>query len=1260
MSDNKLIIINEKNKTKEKTKEKTKIKTKTKTKTKTVEKNNNDKINSNYSKMELKEHIEKRPDTYIGSIEFEQSEQYIYNNENNGIELKKIKMVPGFCNINEEILVNSIDNNSRVIQRNKNLKGKDKLKSVTEIRINIDKTTGQISVYNNGEGIDIVKHPKEKVYVPQMIFGELLTSGNYNMDEEKITGGKNGFGAKLTNIYSKFFQVETVDHRRKLYYSQIFKENLNIKQEPIIKPYKKEPFTRITYIPDYKRFGMSHIIDDDIIGLFKKRAYDLIPCSDGKISVYFNDEKIEINDFKDYMGLYIKSNNLESIQKNTDNVSEEENIIDEESTDEPKRDMSFPIIYRKINERWSIGMCLNPTLGFKQISFVNGINTTRGGKHVDYIVKQITSHLIYSIEKKKKVVIKDNMIKENIMIFLVSTIVNPSFDSQTKETLTTNKGKFGSECIIPTKLIDELGASGVINRAINLNIFHDKQLLSKTDGRKKGKLTDIEKLDDAKFAGTKNSSLCTLILTEGDSAKVSAVAGVSEISKGRDLYGIYPLKGKLLNTRGDGKEKMIANNKEITELKRILGLQEGKEYKDIESLRYGKIMIMTDQDVDGSHIKGLIINFISSRWPSLLQIDEFLINFLTPIVKIKKKNTESSFYNLYDFNEWYKNNNNGKGYTIKYYKGLGTSSPKESKEYFKTPKHLKYTYDDTSINAIDLAFNSKRADDRKEWLGSYDQSNIIKSIELTISYKDFIDKELIHFSNYDNQRNIPSIYDGLKPSQRKILYCCFKRNLTKEIRVAQLAGYVSEHGAYHHGEMSLNSTIVSMAQNYVGAKNINLLEPNGQFGSRLKGGKDSAQPRYIHTLLTKITNIIFDKKDEPLYNYTTDDGENIEPYFYVPIVPVILINGADGIGTGWSSGIPKFNPIDIISNIKRLIKDEPIKEMVPWYRGFLGKIKKIARNSWKTYGKYAIVDDNTIIITELPIGMWTDNFKVLLDSLILNPITNDKDKMCFKEVVQEKIYNKNIYFLKDYINNSSESQIHFILKFDKGFLNALLTNIDKDGVNKFESVFKMHSKISCNKKLNLYNSSGKLVTFNSPEEILKEYYDMRLKYYMKRHTYLVNELKKTVLLIKIKVRFILDIINSKILINNKSKQNIYTQLETNKYPKMFENVLYELNKENIKYTKMGDYDFLIRMPIYNLTKEKIQEFKNELDKVQSELDKLEQKTIYNLWMDDLAVFEKEYTSFTNKYYKYMGFDVSLFKKQKTRKLKLKDHHNVNN
>ena len=260
---------------------------------------------------------------------------------------------------------------------------------------------------------------------------------------------------------------------------------------------------------------------------------------------------------------------------------------------------------------------------------------------------------------------------------------------------------------------------------------------------------------------------------------------------------------------------------------------------------------------------------------------------------------------------------NGK---IKYYKGLGTSTPKEGKEYFRDFKMVIYHYDEFSETTLDLAFNKERPDDRKVWLAGYDENLILDIGQSRVSFTDFVNKDLIHFSNYDNIRSIPSMCDGLKPSQRKILYCCFKRNLTKEIKVAQLSGYVSENGAYHHGEASLQGAIIGMAQNFVGSNNINLLHPEGQFGSRGMGGKDSAAPRYIFTYLESLTHVLFNKLDNQLYDYNTDDGEKIEPKYYLPIIPMVLVNGSEGIGTGWSSFIPQFNPTDIIKNIHKIIQ----------------------------------------------------------------------------------------------------------------------------------------------------------------------------------------------------------------------------------------------------------------------------------------------------------------------------------------------------
>ena len=720
-----------------------------------------------------------------------------------------------------------------------------------------------------------------------MIFGELLTSGNYNKAEKKITGGKNGYGAKLTNIFSTFFRVETIDRHRKLKYVQEYRNNMDIKGEPVITEYKDAPYTRISFIPDYAKFSMSGLTGE-LEALIKKRTIDMFACSRGQLQVFHNDTPIQLETFTDYMKLYLEPDHL--------------------------------TVSCKPNDRWEIGACLAPTFQMTQISFVNGINTHRGGKHVDYVVKQITKKLTDMINKKKKADVKESFIRDNLMVFVNATIENPSFDSQTKETLTTLPSNFGSECLVPDAFIDKLAESGIMERALALSQFRESQVLKKTDGVKKARILDIPKLDDAHWAGTKKGDQCTLILTEGDSAKAMAVAGISVIPNGHDLYGIYPLRGKLLNVR-DKDDMDVAQNKEICDIKKILALKEDTEYKDISTLRYGRIMLMTDSDVDGSHIKGLIINFLS-RWPSLMKLEGFITSLLTPIVKVWKKGAKKgkmdaiSFYTLTAYGDWLQAHNQGRGYETKYYKGLGSSTPAEGKEYFKNFKIVTYHWDDLAAGTVDMAFNKDRADDRKTWLLDYDGNSILDINQSRVSISDFINKDLIHFSNYDNHRSIPSIFDGLKPSTRKIMYCAFKRNLRSEIKVAQLAGYVSEHGAYHHGEASLNGAIVNLAQNYVGTNNINLLMPNGQFGTRLQGGKDSASERYIFTQLNKITRSIFPIADDNVLTYLNDDGFSVEPIYYVPIIPMILVNGTKGIGTGFSTDIMCYNPLQIIEFLK--------------------------------------------------------------------------------------------------------------------------------------------------------------------------------------------------------------------------------------------------------------------------------------------------------------------------------------------------------
>jgi DNA topoisomerase-2 len=328
----------------------------------------------------------------------------------------------------------------------------------------------------------------------------------------------------------------------------------------------------------------------------------------------------------------------------------------------------------------------------------------------------------------------------------------------------------------------------------------------------------------------------------------------------------------------------------------------------------------------------------------------FMLEFITPIVKVTKGATSKSFFTMPEYEDWYTENSQGKGWNIKYYKGLGTSTSKEAKEYFtRMDLHQKeFTYSGAEEDElIDMAFSKKKADMRKEWLNNFEPGTFLDHTDDKVSFADFINKELILFSQADNIRSIPSLVDGFKPSQRKVLFSCFKRKLKKEIKVAQLAGYVSEHSAYHHGEASLQGTIINMAQNFCGSNNVNLLVPAGQFGTRLLGGKDAASPRYIFTCLDKITRLVFKEDDDELLEYLDDDGMDIEPKFYMPVIPLLLVNGSDGIGTGWSSFVPNFNPRDIIANCQRLIRGEEQEMMTPHYRGFRGEIKRVGAQKFE-------------------------------------------------------------------------------------------------------------------------------------------------------------------------------------------------------------------------------------------------------------------------------------------------------------------------
>ena len=1150
-------------------------------------------IEKTYQKKTQLEHILLRPDTYIGTTEKITEKMWVIDEKSGKMINKEITYVPGLYKIFDEILVNAVDNITRDLR-------------MDTIKVNL--TPKRITIYNNGKGIPIKIHNTYNIYVPELIFGHLLTSSNYNDNERKITGGRNGFGAKLTNVFSKLFIVETADKKVKKKYKIEYSDNMTKHKEAEIEQYEGEDFTRVTFEPDFRKFKMTEL-DNDIISLLKKRVYDVAGTSPSRIKVYLNDKLINIKDFSEYADLYIK-----------DRYFDEDNKI------------LYPKILANSTERWEVIFSMTDG-SFQQVSFVNGICTSKGGTHVNYILDQILERILETIKKKAKdIKLNSNQIKQNIWVFLNCKIENPSFDSQTKETLTSKVSNFGSECIIKEKYIKEILKSNIVTNIIEYGKAKAKIKLHKaltSTVKKSSRLLGIEKLEDANLAGTKDFEKCTLILTEGDSAKCLAMAGIEVV--GRDYYGCFPLRGKVLNVRG-AKDAQIIKNEEIQNVIKILGLKVGMDYSnELKGLRYGHLLIMTDQDYDGSHIKGLIINFIHFFWPSLIKRKDFLQEFITPIVKATKEGQKSlTFFTMKEYSDWF-NNNNHTGYKIKYYKGLGTSTSKEAKEYFNEINKLRLNFkyiNNEDDKSIELGFSKDETEGRKNWLLNFDPFNTyLDQSSGEIRYKNFINEELIFFSYYDNIRSIPSMMDGLKPSERKILFGCFKRNLRSEIKVAQLSGYVSEVSSYHHGEISLSQTITALAQDYVGSNNINLLLPLGQFGTRYNGIKGAASPRYIFTNLNPITRKIFMENDDNLLLYNVEEGLKIEPVWYAPIIPMVLVNGAEGIGTGWSTSVPEYNPIDLAQNLIRKIRGESMEKMVPWYKGFHGKIMESMDNKGNTTfissGVINIDEEKEIVeISELPVKEFTRDYKTFLE----------------KNHVDNKEYTgKKDFIIEDIKEYHIDNRISFVLKLSDESFNYI-KRLSNDDLIK---IFKLTSNLPTTNMV-LFDSKNKIKKYNNVEEIINEFYDVRLDYYKQRKNYLLAKVGFALEKNKNKKKFINMVLEGDLPFKGtKNKKEVFKLLQSKgftslnelkkTYSEAFKVKSTEIVIENNNNNKedVFDYDYLMNMNIWSLTHEKVNELEETIKNQTAEYDFLSKSKPEDLWIKDLEDFITVYKKVIN-------------------------------
>lgn len=1057
-------------------------------------------------KLSHREHILVRPDSYVGPTAQVSEQCWVLDGEQ--FVQKTLTYSPALLKIFDEVLVNAVDRSSTYPDLVKYIK--------------VDVTEKSIAVHNNGPlgGICVMRNEVEKLWNPELTFGHLLTSTNYDDTVQRVTGGRNGYGAKLANVFSTRFQVIINDAENHKVYKQTWYDNMQRADAPTITENAKikESSVSITFFPDFERFGMEEM-SEDIIKVIEKRSHDASYCTATKCHVFFQKNKIEKKKPDEYVKMYVP--NAEKVAT-------------------------------LVLDRWSVSIAPSNALGFQHVSFVNGICTNKGGSHVNHAASRVADEIIKDLAKKAT--LHPQQVKNCLFMVVRATLVNPTFGSQVKSDCTSAVKDFGSRFEPTETFIRAVLKTGIQNDLLAHVKAREAIELKKTDGKSNASHIDVEKLEDAEWAGTKKSAECTLILTEGDSAKALVIAGMKVV--GREKYGVFPLRGKCRNVR-DASAADLNKNVEFCNIKKILGLQQGKVYTTLSELRYGKVMIMTDADNDGSHIKGLILNMFEFFWPSLLKL-KFIVSMVTPIIKASKGKEKREFYTAEQFRAF-----DSKGWTIKYYKGLGTSTSAEAQEYFKNIKNLTVTFDDKgkaeeTKEAIVLAFDKHKADDRKKWLLKNTETppeSINYGKTQTISVYEFIHKDLVQYSLADLRRSIAHVADGLKPSQRKVLFGCFHRNLTEDLVVYQLNSYVAEKSRYHHGDVSLADTIVKMAQDFMGSNNVNFLFPSGQFGTRLLGGSDSASTRYISTRLMPKTRKIFDPRDDNVLTYMEDDGHSIEPEFYVPTLPTVLLNGTEGIGTGYSCYIPPFKEEDIVANIHRALKGEPMEEMTPYFRGFKGTIEKSAiKNKYICSGCY-LVNGNKVIITELPPYVWTDVYKAFLEDL---------KKKSVIESFKTKCSDDTIYFEVVFKNEA---------------------NVDALKLKKTISTANMH----------LFHPDG-FKKYASAEDILRDFIEIRLKYYGLRKEYLIEKNAADTTLAEQKADFVSKVVNNKIKVFKRKRAELESELK----PAYGENTR-----------------ALLDIKTYQYTEESIAELQASAKRMRAETEELKKKTIETMWIDDL-------------------------------------------
>jgi DNA topoisomerase-2 len=1049
----------------------------------------------------------KRKSMWVGSKKIQTSEMFVLSDDK--FVIQNLKFAPAWYKILDEIIVNAID------------QWVNYPKLVTKIHISFNTTSGMITIRNNGPSIGIYEVENlngEKMYAPQMIASEFLSGDNLDEDTERKTGGTNGAGMKLTNAFSDYLVLSTVDMKTSKHYSQTFRDRLLVIEKPVIRKINKdetESYTSIEFLPSYSVFGYDGFkpsIAPDLEKLIVSRAYQASAFTTADI--YYNDKKIVIPTME------TNSSKKPNVFYNFSNMflSSGENALwhTKMTSTDPKLK----------KEPWEL--CIGVSDGkFRQVSIINGIWVYNGGSHIKHIQNLVVENLKSKVEKlikKTKTKFNANYILNNLFIFIKCSVLNPDFTSQIKDKLDDPIEKFTSYQFKPKDYIDlwEMLEPHI------MSLFLDKYKDKKKTRVQRGAV-NVPKCDDAKYAGHKTRwEKCTMIICEGDSAMGTVHDGITskhtELSY--DYYGTFSIQGVPMNARKEVTEYVGKNtddttlirntrlqkNERFSSLVKVLGLDYEKTYDpktkngedEFQTLRYRKVVCAVDQDDDGKgNIFGLLINFFVLFWPNLAKRG-YITRFNTPIIRAYPKNKKKyveEFDSLKKYDTWVEDTFNGDeervlgSYIVKHFKGLGSHKKQEVPQMFKNfeANLLIYTLDSEAIKNLDAYFGTNTSL-RKTALATAVTMEPSEGMNIPISEQ--LHRDLKAYQRDNIMRKLSHTCDGAVPSRRKVIYMARQLfgNSSSEMKVNAFVNETSAKTHYHHGETSLAGTVTKMAQDFPGGRYLPFLRPQGQFGTRSKGGKDAADPRYTFTQLTKrLCFAVFPKDDDFLLKYVFDEGKRCEPEYYVPVIPVSIMENMELPATGWKIKLWARDYKQVIKNVRDLINGK-IKKATPmkiWLKDNIGEIRKYKGKEYSV-GKYTYYKDkNIIVVSELPLGKYSASF-------IGDYASDDQKQLCNKP-----------YFNGKPEDRTNDDGVHITFHLTEGGwkeINEKYGNETFDCVEDF-----MNLRTSLDDNINMIGVDGKVMEYTKYEDVLDYWFPVRKQLYADR---IDRHIIKTNLLIK--------------------------------------------------------------------------------------------------------------------------------------------------